>query len=297
MDIAFKPVALEDKALIDPYYKRLNSRSCDDCFTTLYLWKYLEPMSWALIDSVLVLKSDKKDFAFRFPIGEREKLPSVLETMIRLADEKEVPFVIRLITREQFKVLDEICPGKFRFEEDRAVWDYLYETEALSQLPGRRYHGQKNHVNQFLRNYRNWALEPLDDHNVEEAFTMGLKWRQENEADCQFGKRVEMCVALNSLRLLKELNLTGAVLRVDGEVAAYTVGERLAEDTFVVHVEKALSEIEGAYPVINQQFVRSVMGDYAYVNREDDAGSEGLRKAKLSYHPAMMAEKGTVTLS
>ena len=104
-----------------------------------------------------------------------------------------------------------------------------------------------------------------------------------------------MCVTLNSLRLYKELGQTGGVLRIGNEIAAFAIGEPICEDTFVVHIEKAFPHIDGAYPMINQQFVLHECKDYKYVNREEDTGAEGLRRAKMSYRPAFMVEKGVVT--
>lgn len=109
------------------------------------------------------------------------------------------------------------------------------------------------------------------------------------------GKCAEMCVTLNALRLYRELELKGGALRVDGEIVAFTIGEELCEDTFVVHIEKAYADVQGAYPMINQQFVEHECTAYQYVNREEDTGAEGLRKAKLSYRPAFLEEKGIVT--
>ena len=103
-----------------------------------------------------------------------------------------------------------------------------------------------------------------------------------------------MCVTLNSLRLYKELGLKGGVLKDEGRIVAFTVGEPLCEDTFVVHIEKAFPDVEGAYPMINQQFVQHECMEYQYVNREEDTGAEGLRKAKLSYRPVFLVEKGVV---
>ena len=131
--------------------------------------------------------------------------------------------------------------------------------------------------------------------NVEDCFQMALKWRNENGCEEDLEKNAEICVTLNSLRLFEELGLKGGVLRIDGEVAAFTVGEPICSDTFCVHIEKAYAEVQGAYPMINQQFVSHECMDYKYVNREEDTGAEGLRKAKMSYRPVFMVEKGTVT--
>ena len=108
-------------------------------------------------------------------------------------------------------------------------------------------------------------------------------------------KNAALCVTLKSLRLFEELELVGGVLKVDGEIAAFTIGEPICEDTFVVHIEKAFADIDGAYTMINQQFVQHACMDYKYVNREEDTGAEGLRKAKRSYRPVFMVEKGVVT--
>ena len=139
-----------------------------------------------------------------------------------------------------------------------------------------------------------WSYEPMTKDNVEDCFQMALKWRNENGCEEDLEKNAEICVTLNSLRLFEELGLKGGVLRIDGEVAAFTVGEPICSDTFGVHIEKAYAEVQGAYPMINQQFVSHECMDYKYVNREEDTGAEGLRKAKMSYRPVFMVEKGTV---
>ena len=105
----------------------------------------------------------------------------------------------------------------------------------------------------------------------------------------------ELAVTQNSLRLMKELGLRGGLLRVNGEIVAFTIGEPVNEDTFVVHIEKAFPEIQGAYPMINQQFVTNACQEYQYINREEDTGAPGLRKAKQSYRPVFMVDKGSVT--
>lgn len=293
----FKSVELSDRETLLPYYAKLNSRSCDDCFSNLYLWKHLEPMEYMISDGVVILKSGTPKFFFRFPMGPEEKIPEALAAMEKYAEENGQPLKLRLVTREQFEIIDRLCPGRYHYEPTRDFWDYVYDTEKLTNLSGRKYHGKKNHINKFLREYQDWSYEPISDDNIEECFQMGLKWRALNDCDELYEKRIEMCVALNSLRLMKELDLKGALLRVDGKAAAYTIGEKVSEDTFVVHIEKALPDVEGAYTVINQQFVEHEMGGIPYVNREDDTGDEGLREAKESYHPVMMIEKGEVTLA
>ena len=150
-------------------------------------------------------------------------------------------------------------------------------------------------TNKFKKLYPNWQYERLNDSNVEECFQMALKWRNKNGCGEDPEKNSEMCVTLNSLRLYKELDLRGGVLRAEGNVVAFSIGEPVSDDTFVVHIEKAFADVPGAYPMINQQFVEHEVQGFSYVNREEDMGETGLRSAKESYHPIFMVEKGIVT--
>lgn len=171
----------------------------------------------------------------------------------------------------------------------------MYESEKLATLSGKKLHAKRNHINKFKATFDDWCYEPITKENVEECFQMALKWRNESGCEEDVEKNAEMCVTLNSLRLFEELELKGGLLRVNGEIVAFTMGEPISEDTFVVHIEKAFADVQGAYPMINQQFVEHECMNYKYVNREEDTGAEGLRKAKLSYRPVFLVEKGVVT--
>ena len=131
--------------------------------------------------------------------------------------------------------------------------------------------------------------------NLEECFQMALCWREQNGCEADEEKLAEICVTLNFLRLFQELEMCGGLLRVDGKIVAFCIGEAVCDDTMVVHVEKAYHDIAGAYAMINQQFAKHQAAGYLYLNREDDVGDEGLRQAKLSYHPAFLVEKGVIT--
>ena len=232
--------------------------------------------------------------AFAYPAGEKENVHAALEYLMKYTAEKGEPFRLYNVTPEHFEQLDAWYPGRFEIEYNRDYADYVYETEKLASLAGKKLHGKRNHINKFKTLYPDWTYESLSENNVEECFQMALKWRNQNGCDDDPEKNAEICVTLNSLRLYKELGLKGGVLKAEGQIAAFTLGEPLSEDTFVVHIEKAFPDIEGAYPMINQQFVQHECMDYQYVNREEDTGAEGLRKAKLSYRPVFLVEKGVV---
>lgn len=117
-------------------------------------------------------------------------------------------------------------------------------------------------------------------------------WKKENCSKDDDEMIAEICVSEAALKERDFLGLTAGLIRADGRVVAFSVGEKIYDDTFCVHIEKAFSDVPGAYAIINQQFLIHEAGNCKYVNREDDVGDPGLRKAKLSYHPAFMIEKG-----
>lgn len=297
MQYQFKKTELEDREIITSYFGKAPSRSCERTFANVYLWSRHYPVTWAIMEDALVFKSqDETHLSWAYPAGEADAVKRALSVMKAYSEEQGYEFSMYSVTPEMFAQLETFFPGKFQIEYDRDEADYVYEREKLETLSGKKLHGKRNHINKFKSVHEDWDYETLTEDNVEECFQMALKWRNLNGCEDDEEKNAEMCVSLNSLRLFRELNLVGGVLRVEGEIVAFTMGEKLCEDTFVVHIEKAYADVDGAYPMINQQFVQHECMDYQYVNREEDTGADGLRQAKMSYRPAFLEEKGYVTL-
>lgn len=294
-EIKFRRPELEDREIISSYFAKAPSRSCERTFANVYLWSRHYHVKYAVIEDALIFQDDEVDLAFAYPAGEPQCVKNALEFLAKYSQERGYPLKLYNVTQENFAQLEAWYPGEFQVEYIRDAADYVYESEKLATLPGKKLHSKRNHINKFKTLYPNWSYESLSEANQEECFQMALKWRNQNGCDDDPEKNAEMCVTLNSLRLYKELGQTGGVLRIDDKIAAFAIGEPISEDTFVVHIEKAFPHIDGAYPMINQQFVLHECMDYKYVNREEDTGAEGLRKAKMSYRPAFMVEKGIVT--
>lgn len=295
MDIQWKMIALSDKELIEGFYRQEKLRNCEATFANNYLWAPHYEIRYAVVEGMLVFLSDEASFSVSFPVGAGD-LRKTVDTLLAYFSEKGKPFKMHLVSPAQFEKLEALYPGRFQVAYDRDLADYVYESERLLTLSGKKLHAKRNHINKFKETYPDWQYESITEENTGECLEMAQAWRVLNGCDEDENKHAEFCVTLNALRLRRELGLKGGLLRADGRVVAFTLGEAVGDDTFVVHIEKAYADVQGAYPMINQQFVAHEGAAYRYINREEDTGAEGLRKAKLSYYPDRMLEKGIVTL-
>lgn len=293
MEINLKRPELEDRALINQYLSYADTRSCEMTFANTYLWSRYYDIGFAVVEDMLVFGNMAGDTSFTVPVGPGE-LKKAVDILIAYCEEKEVPFQLHNVTREDFERLDSLYPQEFSIFYERDYADYVYETEKLAKLSGKKYHSKKNHINKFKSLYPDWSYETITKDNVEECFQMALRWRELNGCEEDEEKHAEICVALNFLRLFDELAMRGGALRVDGRIVAFTIGEPVGKDTLVVHIEKAFADVQGAYTMINQQFAEHEGTGFTYLNREEDMGEEGLRQAKMSYKPVFLVEKGVV---
>ena len=184
----------------------------------------------------------------------------------------------------------EWFPGEFEIYSDRADADYVYTTEKLTSLKGKKLHGKRNHIARFMDD-GDWRYEPMTQQNIPECRRMAKEWASLRADKWNDDMEQEIGVLEVAFTNFNELGLTGGVLYKVDKMVAFTIGEALNEDTFVVHFEKAFPDLQGAYPMINQQFVLHAAQDFQYVNREEDTGDLGLRKAKLSYYPEILLKK------
>ncbi|MBQ4529908.1 MAG: DUF2156 domain-containing protein [Lachnospiraceae bacterium] len=294
MKIEFKHPELEDKDLINHFLKEDESRNCEMVFANIYLWsREVYPVKYAIIEDTICFLSEAEGNSVTFPVGKGDK-KKVIRMLKEEWENRGQEFKMHLIRKEQFQVLQEMYGDKVQIEYDRDTADYVYETEKLINLSGKKYHGKKNHINRFLATHEQWQYESITDENVEECIKMAKEWGKLNDCDKDKDKNAELQVTIMGLKMLKELELKGGLIRAEGKVIAFTIGQPICSDTFGVHVEKAFAHIQGAYPLINREFLKAEASEYTYVNREEDTGSEGLRKAKMSYHPVFLIEKGIV---
>ena len=295
-EIQWKTVELEHKSMIQKFLREEGSRNCEMTFANIYLWsREVYKMKFAVIEDTLCFLKEGEEVSVTYPAGNGDKKKAI-EKLHGYFRSQEKTFRLHLVDADQFKTLEEMYPGKASIVYDRDSADYVYEVEKLVQLSGKKYHGKKNHINRFIANYPQWSYEDITSENVDECIKMAQEWGKENHCDEDKEKQAELKVTLQGLAMLEELELTGGLIRGEDKVVGFSFGEPVNQDTYVVHVEKAFAGIQGAYPLINREFLRANATEYTYVNREEDVGSEGLRKAKLSYHPVFMLEKGLVVI-
>ena len=209
---------------------------------------------WAEVKGTAIFRAEiDGKISYTYPVGGGDRKAAITAILEECKREGR-KFWLHGVNKAELEELEQYFPGTFQVEWVRDVEDYVYETEKLIALSGKKYHGKKNHINQFKAAYPDWSYEPISQNNVEECFQMALRWRELNGCEEDEEKHAEICVTLNYLRLFEELNMRGGALRVNGEIVAFTVGEPVGKDTLVVHIEKAFADIQGAYTMINQQF-------------------------------------------
>jgi hypothetical protein len=293
MSIAFQKPTIEDKQKLEPYFKSVHEMNCEFTFANMFLWSGHYGGEYAIVDDMLVIRAGEgKEKSYAYPLGTHDVKP-IIEKLIRDCEEIGIPFRMHSITNSMKDNLEQLFPGQFEYVPDRDNFDYIYRSEDLINLKGKKYHGKRNHINQFMER-NNWSYEPITKENMDDCIHMAEEWCIQNGCDDE-GRLAEFCVIKNSFRYFDILGLVGGVLRVDGKVVAFTIGEEINDDVFVVHIEKAYADVNGAYPMINREFITREASQYTYINREEDLGIEGLRKAKLSYKPAILLEEYSVS--
>ncbi|HCC34697.1 MAG TPA: hypothetical protein DEQ02_03320 [Ruminococcaceae bacterium] len=286
--VDFAYAELSDKPWVDELLACSSFRGCEYCFGNLYIWRIPNELKIARINDFITAKSLKRQI-YLFPAGSGD-LKAVIKALMRDADECGHPFVLYGICEEAKVQLNEIMPGRFEFEAYESGFDYIYESKDLITLSGKKYHSKRNHIARFKEN-NNYVYERVSGENLSECVRMNKEWCKQHGCLDDEGLTEEACAVATSLRYFDELGFQGGLIRVDGRVVAYTIGERLSQDTYCIHIEKAFGDIQGAYAMINQCFASDIAEDVKYINREEDTGAEGLRKAKRSYYPAIWLTK------
>lgn len=290
--IDFQKFDLSQREEYNRYLMHCGERGCEYSLINLYIWGRQRV---AIADGCLALFSQfQRKSVYPFPIGDGD-LGKILDAIIH--DSKMRGLLCRLtsMTAADCAILEERYPGQFRFHPDRDSCDYIYDIRKLAALPGRQYQRKRNHVNRFRQNHPDCRMIPITPEIFPAVLEMADTWYQARmDADPQNDFYLEQTALRRAFDHWDDLGLEGAVLMENGRILAMTAGSFLSENTFDVHFEKALEDVDGAYAAINQMFSAHLQEKYPqlqWLNREDDMGIPGLRKAKLSYYPDRLVVK------
>lgn len=280
---------LDDKALVEKYIPDCCKKMCDFTFGNLYSWSAAEHTEIAEKDGFLFLRSTFNGVtSYAFPWGEGD-VEHALSLVVDDAYERSADLSFFCVAEEQLPFLEKFFGSRLVVKEQRDYFDYVYSAERLATLSGRKLHSKKNHVNSFNRRYK-YTFQPIRKCDIDDCVSFSHKWFLENESTQRI--EAERQVIDYAFKNYERLGFKGGVLRVSGEVQAYCLGEPMVDgETFCTHFEKASVEYSTAYAVVNKLFAEMLADEYKYINREDDAGVEGLRKAKTSYQPEFLVKK------
>ncbi|AET68370.1 hypothetical protein Desor_2836 [Desulfosporosinus orientis DSM 765] len=295
--IEFKEVNIEDKKWMDPLLVTADMRGCHQNFTNIFSWSKIYNYRVAQVENFLVVKGIMNDLHYYFyPAGSGDIKP-VFKALQEDASSCGHEFALAGVSLDNMAEMKRVFPDHFEYKEMRDSFDYIYSLDKLVNLSGNKLHSKRNHVNRFIKSNTNWSFEQISSENIAECWEMNLEWcKIHSEPGDEIAK--ECCAVRRCFENFQALGLEGGLIRLEGKVIAYTMGERLNSDTYVIHIEKAFGEVPGAYQIINHEFAVFIQNNYPeliYVNREEDMGFEGLRKAKESYHPEFLEEKYLAT--
>lgn len=282
------PLDLATAPLINRYLYAHPQEVSELTFTNLYAWRQGRPVWFVELSKTLI-------FLIRAPENGHDKLlvlgppvgPLPLATVMAQLGETVIGGI-----RQSAASVAGLDQSLFTISADRANSDYLYRVSDLATLAGRNYAAKRNQIKQCLRDY-SCVFEPITATNLAECRSLLHRWCDLRHCELDRGLSGEWQALQETMNNFLDFRLLGGLVRVNGAVEAFAIGERLNRDTAVCHFEKSLPTIMGLGQLINQWFAAHCLGGFTYVNREQDLGIPGLRQAKESYHPYQLVEKFT----
>lgn len=295
----FKQITLEDMTLFNDIFKNIKPIASEFTFPYLYMWRRDYNFSYTIVEGYLCLISRSNVYpAYSFcplpvdGINDEQRLKKAIRFVEEFFEENQLQL--------RYARVSENCIDKLKwFYQDRNViieplehtYDYVYNASDLINLAGKKYSKKRNHISQFMRLYGDYQYVPITEDNLGECKRILDIWADKNEQDKapENSERFACYELFNNWS--KFTSLKGALIKVNGNFEAFTIGELLNPETALIHIEKANTDFHGLYTLINRDFCRNEWSNVKYINREEDLGIEGLRKSKLSYNPAFMVKK------
>ena len=265
------------------------------------MWRHLFNTKYYIENdfAIILLEYEKNVFSM-IPLCKKDKLLYVIDFALNYIKDEYKKIQLKGVNEEIVDIIKINYEEKFIYEKERDLFEYIYDAESLRTLSGRKNKKKRNHVNTFLNLYKNrYEYKLLDKENFEECIKLLNVWEQ-NKENIESSGHKELDEEILSIKEVFENyeklkdNVKIAGVYIDNKLEAFTIGEKINENIALIHIEKANQNIKGLYQYINQQFLLNEFPNVKYVNREEDLGLDGLREAKLSYHPCKFIEKYSI---
>ncbi len=293
----FQQVSAEDGRWARELLEASNPMDCEYSFVNIYMWSKVYYTRIARFEDFVIARSEmgRNRLQYLFPAGKGDVGAAVKAILQDAKSDGRIPTLYSLKEKDA-QWLQESYPGKFRIEKPMGEADYIYKSADLASLAGKRFQKKRNHCSYFEREYPDWEFFEITQDSVEEVLKFNDYWCHLYDNEGNEGIEEEQRVIALACAHYDELKLKGGYIRANGGIVAFSFGSELGQNMFVTHVEKALYDTRGAYPIINREMARRFCEGYTYINRENDVDEPGLREAKMSYHPEKMTEKYTAEL-
>ncbi len=292
--LEFHPLTEQDLGVLRPFLKNNPSRLCDLTVGGIFIWRDYYNTEWAIHKDILYFKVDYPGFGTLFTLPQGGDRKREYEQVREYCCRRQMPLTFYPIPKEELEPLMECFPCA-TVMNDRDTFDYLYQAEDLKYFKGKKLGGQRNHVNRFLRTYENWSFAELTANDVADVEIFLDRYAAGTQKDSGTFQE-DLRKTREVLNAFSAYGMVGGVLRVDGQVVGFSIGE-VVGDTLFTHIEKADRGCEGGYQMLVSQFAQKFAVDgVEYINREDDTGDLGLRTSKLSYKPIALLEKYAVVV-
>lgn len=294
--LSFEPINADNILKTSEYFKYKLSRTSDYTIGAMYMWRDFYDTCFTIYNNMIFYKVRFMGrTAFTFPAGSGD-LDGAMNELKEYCKYHSIPMWFCTVPKEAVEILTKKYNAEILCLPNRDWSDYLYLAEDLAYMAGRRFSGQRNHINKFIRLYPDYRYERINSSNLDRVIEFMVNFQLNYGKDSDLAKE-EMRRAMELMPYVEKFKLSGGFIEADDKIVAMTVGE-VINDTMYCHIEKADRNYPGAYQMIVKEYASDMLSyGIKYINREEDVGDEGLRTSKLSYHPVEILDKYCVRIN
>ena len=289
----FKKLELEEIPLIKSYLDNVSTKICDITIGGIFIWRDLFDVHYAIYNDILFFKVRyiRNEVAFTKPIGG--DFFSAIDIILNYCQSNDLPLILCTMTNELLNELKEKY-NIINITYERDWYDYLYLSDDLISLKGKKYSAVRNNINKFKGTYSNYKLVDINDTNIASLIDFYLSIGNFNDSNIKVYE--DSHKTLEVLNYYKLYDFIGSILYVDNIIVGFSIGE-IVDNVFFNHIEKANTNYVGVYQVLVNEVTKRYCQNIMYINREDDSGEIGIRFSKLKYRPIELLEKITIEIS